>query len=158
MNIDEPPFPVEPVERGPTQKRSLRRELLTLINVNTQKRVEYTKSQAAIIGFRVDYLIYRKYHSLNKEKKRIIRAILEKLIEELANNNGSSLNISASITNVNLNLNVNTQVQIVERAGVRELKERLKRYEATIQCVRAVIYGNYVDKLELIKRCLQQQQ
>ena len=158
MTNNEPAFPVEPVEHGPTQTRSLRAELYTFANVYTQKRVESVKMQSSVLSFRVNSIVFNKYHSLSREKKRIIRAILEKLIEELASSNGNSLNINTSVTNVNLNLNVNAQVvqQIVERAGVRELKEKLKKYESIVNCVRAVVYGNYVDKLELIKRCLQQ--
>ena len=154
--MEEAPFPVEPVEPGPAQKRSLRRELSTFANVYTQKSVECVKNrQSVVISFRVNSIIFNKYHSLSREKKKIVRAILEKLIEQLANDNDNSLRINTSITNINLSINAQVVQQIVERAGVKELKQQLKRYESVIQCVKAVVYGNFSNKLELVKKCLQ---
>jgi len=152
--VEEAPFPVEPVEPGPAQKRSLRRELSTFANVYTQKSVECVKNrQSVVISFRVNSIIFNKYHSLSREKKRFIKSIVEKMVEQLAD--GNSLSISMSVTNVNLSINAQVVQQIVERAGVKELKQQLKRYESVIQCVKAVVYGNFSNKLELVKKCLQ---
>jgi hypothetical protein len=132
--VEKPSFPVEPVEPGPAQKRSLRSELSTFANVYTQKSVK--NSQSVVISFRVDSIIFNKYHSLSREKKRLIKSVIEKMIEQLAD---SSISISASVANVNLNINAQVVHQVVERAGVRELRERLRRAEEALKCVMSVL-------------------
>ena len=148
----EPPFPVEPVEPGPAQKRSLRSKLSTFANVYTQKSVE--NRQSVVISFRVNSIIFNKYHSLSREKKRLIKAVVEKVVEQLA---GSSISINTSVTNVNLNINAQVVQQVVERAGVRELRERLRRAEEALKCVSSVLsMYRLCDKycMESIERCV----
>jgi hypothetical protein len=143
-----------PVDSGPRETRSLRRELLTLINVNNQKLVESgierdNLDSKNVIGFRVEKKIYSLYHSLDRKSKALVKAILEKVIEEIAAKN--SVSVNPAIANINIAISSPIQVQqvVVERAGVKELKEKLKKAENALLCVSSVLANHgyrYCDK------------
>ena len=152
---EEPPFPLEPVEPSAgSLSRSLRRERLTLINVNQSYREE-----SAVIGFKININIYKKYHSLDREKKKIVKSIIEKIIENVADNNASfNAVINSSINNINIVISSPIQIQYIEKTGVKELKEKLQRYEKIVKCVSNVLqmYSRYCDAkcVESIKKCI----
>jgi len=92
---------------------------------------------------------------LSREKKRLIKSVVEKLVEQLADSN--SISISTSVTNINLNINAQVVQQFVERAGVRELRERLRRAEEALKCVSSVLsMYRLCDKhcIESIQMCV----
>jgi hypothetical protein len=177
----EPPFPVEPVERGPhalsdskknkdrtvlystvrapeSSLQSSRRilftkELTNLNNLNNYLDREYSKKRDYQINIHVSEDGYKMYHSLDRERKRLVKKIVMEVIKKL-----QDIKLDAVVSNVNLNLDLDIDAQIikVERAGVKELKQQLKKYESIVSCVKAVVNGNFSNKLELIKKCLQQ--
>jgi hypothetical protein len=92
---------------------------------------------------------------LSREKKRLVKSVVEKLVEQLSSS--SSISISTSVTNINLNINAQVVQQFVERAGVRELRERLRRAEEALRCVSSVLSMHRLcDKhcIESIQLCV----
>jgi len=156
---EEAPFPVDPVEPSQSSfSRSLKCELLALANASRDKKNENIidiDSRIYQINLRVIYSIYRKWHSLDREKKRVARAIFEKIVEQITTNTSTE---TSTVNNINVVISSPIQVihQHIEKTGVKELREKLHRYENSIRCVKIVLSSNMSDyiKIKSIEKCL----
>ena len=127
--------------------------LLTFANVNKNKRIERVNiedSRNYLIGLRVLRNVYEKWHSLDRDRKRVLRQIFESLVLD-----SDKLPQFAGSLIINLNANVNQQVVIVEKQGVKELKEKLRKYEDFEKCVKAVLIGKYLNWDTLLQKCFE---
>ena len=127
--------------------------LLTFANVNKNKRIERVNiedSRNYLIGLRVLRSVYEKWHSLDRDRKRILRQIFEILVLD-----SDKLPQFAGSLTINLNANVNQQVVIVEKQGVRELKEKLKKYEDFEKCVRSVLFQKFLNWDKQLQLCFE---
>jgi hypothetical protein len=127
--------------------------LLTFANVNKNKRIERVNiedSRNYLIGLRVLRNVYEKWHSLDRDRKRVLRQIFESLVLD-----SDKLPQFAGSLVINLNANVNQQVVIVEKQGVKELKEKLKKYDDFEKCVRAVLIGKYLNWDKQLQLCFE---
>ena len=127
--------------------------LLTFANVNKNKRIERVNiedSRNYLIGLRVLRNVYEKWHSLDRDRKRVLRQIFESLVLDSDN-----LPQFAGSLVINLNANVNQQVVIVEKQGVKELKEKLKKYEDFEKCVRSVLFYKYLNWDKQLQLCFE---
>jgi len=127
--------------------------LLTFANVNKNKRIERVNiedSRNYLIGLRVLRNVYEKWHSLDRDRKRVLRQIFESLVLD-----SDKLPQFAGSLVINLNANVNQQVVIVEKQGVRELKEKLKKYEDFEKCVRSVLFQKFLNWDKQLQLCFE---
>ena len=108
-----------------------------------------------ILHFRVPKEYYEMYHSLNRERKALIKAILMKDIEAVAK--GDLSHVKFEFANVNVVISSPIQIQhvTVEKQGVRELKEKLKKYEDFEKCVRSVLFQKFLNWDKQLQLCFE---
>jgi hypothetical protein len=138
---------------APAPRTSELVRLLTFANVNKNKRIERVNiedSRNYLIGLRVLRNVYEKWHSLDRDRKRVLRQIFESLVLD-----SDKLPQFAGSLVINLNANVNQQVVIVEKQGVKELKEKLKKYEDFEKCVRAVLFQKFLNWDKQLQLCFE---
>jgi len=108
-----------------------------------------------ILHFRVPKEYYEMYHSLNRERKALIKALLMKNIEAVVK--GDLSHVKFEFANVNVVVSSPIQIQhvTVEKQGVRELKEKLKKYEDFEKCVRSVLFQKILNWDKQLQLCFE---
>jgi len=148
---------------GSREKRSLQSETLALATAITNKKIEsgiirVTSSDSRVyqINLRVSKQVYEKWHSLNRDSKRVTRAVFEKLVESIAEKGFPEVTVAS--LSIAISSPIQIVQQIVEKAGTRELREKLKKAEEAILCT-AKTLQTYRENcretcIENIKRCI----
>jgi len=163
----EAPFPVEPVEPAarPDSDSKKNKECTveygtlapsksSLASPHLNNSLEFKQfkqfKRYYQINLHVSEEVYKIYHSLDRERKRLVRRVVEEVIRKM-----QSVDINTVIANVTLNLglNINTQIVRVERVSVG--RELFKKYENAIRCIKIVLGGGFADKLGMIQKCVE---
>lgn len=119
---------------------------------------EKEETRDSVLSLRIRPSVYRKYRQLPRDWKHALRAVIELVIESYAE--GKPINVVPAVTAINIDINTPIQIvqQIVERAGTRELREKLGKAEQAILCT-AKTLQTYRENcretcIENIKRCI----
>jgi glycyl-tRNA synthetase alpha subunit len=108
-----------------------------------------------ILHFRVPKEYYEMYHSLSRERKALIKALLMKDIEAVVKGDLSHVKFEFANVNVAISSPIQIQYVTVEKQGVRELKEKLRKYEDFEKCVRAVLFQKFLNWDKQLQLCFE---
>jgi hypothetical protein len=108
-----------------------------------------------ILHFRVPKEYYEMYHSLNRERKALIKALLMKDIEAVVKGDLSHVKFEFANVNVVVSSPIQIQYVTVEKQGVKELKEKLKKYEDFEKCVRSVLFQKFLNWDKQLQLCFE---
>ena len=108
-----------------------------------------------ILHFRVPKEYYEMYHSLNRERKALIKALLVKDIEAVVKGDLSHVKFEFANVNVAISSPIQIQYVTVEKQSVKELKEKLKKYEDFEKCVRSVLFQKFLNWDKQLQLCFE---
>ena len=168
----EPPFPVEPVEPAARPDSDSKKNKECTVEYGTLAPPKSSLSKSPLgsstgnnslefkqfkqfkryyqINLHVSEEVYEAYHSLDREKKRLVRRVVEEVIRKM-----QSVDINTVIANVTLNLDLNVNAQIVRVERVSVGRELFKKYENAIRCIKVVLGGGFANKLGMIQKCVE---
>jgi hypothetical protein len=124
----------------------------TYVYVYSKKIIENSNY---ILHFRVPKEYYEMYHSLSRERKALIKALLMKDIEAVVKGDLSHVKFEFANVNVVISSPIQIQYVTVEKQGVKELKEKLKKYEDFEKCVRSVLFQKLLNWDKQLQLCFE---